>query len=603
MSVGQSIDIDNIFDFEHRTATEIANLWREWDSARIGWKNRVKETKAYVYATSTRETTNVKNPWSHSTHLPKISQIYDNLKANYKMGLFPRDDWNKFEGEDQDAVAYSKRRTVESYLRTKHRLSGFLTEIEKCLDDWIITGNTFAYVTYVAETAEDPDSVLQIPSYVGPKVYRISPNDIVFNPLATDFGKAPKIIRSIKTLGEVQRDIEENPELQYQQEIFDKVVNIRSELQRYSVEDIDKNIQMQFDGFGTFGQYIKSGYVELLEFYGDIYDMDEQKFYKNHVITVLDRKWVIRKQPLETWTGRPHIYHTTWRQRPDNLWGMGPLDNLVGLQYKINHLENARADAFDQMIAPDFVYQGDVQEYPGENGSVIYEVNEQGDVRHLAPDTTVLNADFQIQAMMDLMELFAGAPREAMGMRTPGEKTAFEVQRLENAASRIFQNKMGHFEISFLQPLLGAELEVSRRNLNATDVIKVIDDDTGVAEFLSVDRDDITANGKLVPVGARHFARQAQMAQDLAQFQQMVMSDPMVMQHFSSVKLAQIWEEVLGLDRFNLLEPYIRISEELEAARMQQIAQQQLMEEQMIGMEDGAVEEEMMQQEQQLPPQ
>jgi hypothetical protein len=26
---------------------------------------------------------------------------------------------------------------------------------------------------------------------------------------------------------------------------------------------------------------------------------------------------------------------------------MGPLDNLVGLQYRIDHLENAKADALD----------------------------------------------------------------------------------------------------------------------------------------------------------------------------------------------------------------------------------------------------------------
>ena len=35
------------------------------------------------------------------------------------------------------------------------------------------------------------------------------------------------------------------------------------------------------------------------------------------------------------------------------------------------------------------------------------------------------------------MEEMAGAPKEAMGFRSPGEKTAYEVQRMENAASQV----------------------------------------------------------------------------------------------------------------------------------------------------------------------
>lgn len=592
MTAGQSIDIGGIFETEHKTAVEIASLWSAWNSGRQVWKDRKRETKAFLYATSTRETTNSNLPWSHSTNIPKITQIYDNLKANYTSGLFPNEDWFIFSGEDRESVTQVKRRAVESYLKTKHRLSGFQTEILKILDDWVQCGNGFGMVSYVAESAVDPETGIDIGSYIGPKVYRISPDDIVFNPIAVDFAHSPKIIRSIKSLGEIKRDIEENPELNYEQEILDKALEDRVRLREYSYEDIDKSIQMEFDGFGTYGQYIKSGYIEILDFYGDLYDESTGEFYKNYVITVIDRRYVIRKQPLNTWTGRPHIYHVSWRQRPDNLWGMGPLDNLVGLQYRINHLENARADAFDQMIAPDFVYKGDVQEYPGDNGSVIYEVNEQGDVRHLVPDTTVLNADFQIQVLMDLMELFAGAPREAMGIRTPGEKTAFEVAELNNAAGRIFQNKMTHFEVNLLEPILNAEIEVARRNLNTSDVIKVVDTDTGVQEFLSITREDITANGKLVPVGARHYSRQAQLAQELAQFSQMALADPMVAQHFPSVRIAEMWEELLGFNKFKIFSPYARIQEQLEAQRLAQVAQEQAMYEQAMAADTMEMEQE-----------
>lgn len=589
MSVGNNIDFTNIIGSEHTTAVEIANLWTEWDAARREWKDRAKETKQYVYATSTRETTNAKNGWNHSTNIPKITQIYDNLKANYIDALFPNNDWLQFEAYDEQSAYKTKRKTVESYLRTKHRLSDFRSVVDDLIDDWIIDGNAFAGVTYTAETFQDPDTGIPASGYQGPTVFRIDPNDIVFNPLAVNFESSPKIVRSIKTLGEISRDIEEKPELQYEEEVFSKLTSVRNEFARYSSEDIDKHLQLSYDGFGTFSNYIKSGYVEFLDFYGDFYDRELGVFYKNYVITVVDRRWIIRKQPLNTWSGRPHIYHCGWRSRKNNLWSQGPLDNLVGMQYRLNHLENARADAFDQMLSPDIVYKGDVQESEGAAGQIIYEVNESGDVEYLRPDATVLNADFQIATLEEKMEEMAGAPKSAMGIRTPGEKTKFEVQSLNNSAGRIFQHKTVKFETQMLEKIVNAEIEVARRNLNYSDIIQVIDDDDGVMEFLTITKDDIMANGRLIPIGARHYARQAQLAQDLQQFQQMAAVDPEVMQHFPSVKIAEAWEEIMGFDKFNLMKPYARIFEQLEAARLAQIAQQQLGEEQMMPLEESGM--------------
>lgn len=576
MSGANSLDFNLIP--EQPIATEIAGLWNTWNGARSEWRARVEENKKYVYATSTNETTNVVNPHSHSTHIPKISQIYDNLCANYFSALFPHEDWLKFEGNDPESEQFDKRQAVLAYINTKHRLNGFQQTNQLLLSDWVLTGNAFAGVTYVNEHHVDPITGMVIQGYVGPRVYRISPDDIVFNPLATDFASAPKIIRSIKTLGELHRDVEENPTLGYSQEIIDVVTKHREILKNFTDTSIDKHIQMQYDGFGNASIYFKSGYVEILEFYGDIYDTNEGVWYKNHVITVVDRQYVIRNEPLATWSGRPHIYHIGWRPRPDNLWAMGPLDNLVGMQYLIDHLENARADAFDQMIDPDRVIKGDV-DIEMRGSAIDYYVNDPaigGDVRYLAPDTTVMNADFQIQRKEQQMEEYAGAPREAMGIRTPGEKTAFEVSSLQNAASRIFQNKITYYESQFMEKIINAEVEVARVNINGTDIVRVLDDDYGVAEFLRITQADLMSSGTLIPIGARHFARQATLVQNLMQFSQAMASDPMMMQHFPAENLARAWEDLLGFKRLELFRKYGRLEEELELARLQSVAQEQL---------------------------
>jgi len=586
MSGANSLDLDTIFEGSDPFADDIGNKWMEWNSARIRSKERWKETTQYVYATSTRETSNAmmggseidQEGWNHSTHVPKITQIFDNLTANYMSSLLPHDEWFKFVGEDQESVVKDKRNTVESYLRTKHRLNGFRTEIQKLINDWTIYGNCFASVHFVADTSADPDDpTLLKTNYVGPKVRRISPFDIVFNPLATSFEDSPKIIRSLKTLGELQRDVEDSPELGYSQEILDRVLKLRSTLRQANTEDFDKSTQLTFDGFGTASQYFQSGFVEILEFYGDMYDVHNQRFLKNHVITVVDRSFVIRSEPLKTWSGRPHIYHCGWRLRQDNLWAMGPLESLVGLQYMINHLENARADAFDQMLTPTRIIVGNVERRDVESGAPggEYEIPDgEGSVTNLLPDTTVLTADTQIDRHKQEMEEFAGSPRNAMGFKVPGEQTATEASILDRGASRIFQNKISFFEEEFLEKIINAELEVGRMNLDVIDIIKVVDED-GIEDFMEISKSDLQANGKLVPIGARHFARHNQLAGNLQALSQAFSIDPLMQQHFPSIKMAEQYAELMAFSNRDLVAPFARIGEQADAQKLQNAADTQ----------------------------
>jgi hypothetical protein len=183
------------------------------------------------------------------------------------------------------------------------------------------------------------------------------------------------------------------------------------------------------------------------------------------------------------------------------------------------------------------------------------------------------------------MEEMAGAPRQAMGIRTPGEKTAFEVQSLQNSASRIFEHKTAHFERVFLEPILNAMLEVSRRYMNMSDTIRVMDDATGAVLFQTITKDDITAKGKIVPVGARHFAERARRIQNLTQLYQIKLSDPTVAAHLSGKEFARILSEELGEPE--LFSENISISEQLETQQQMQEAEAINQEQLMLAQEMG----------------
>ena len=340
------------------------------------------------------------------------------------------------------------------------------------------------------------------------------------------------------------------------------------------MEDVNKSEGYIVDGFGTLFEYYQSDYVEIIEFEGDIYDKDKDELLENRIITIIDRSYILRNVQNPSWLGKDTKEHVGWRDRSDNLYGMGPLDNLVGLQYRVDHLENLKADALDLTIHPPKVIVGDVDPFTWAPGADIH-VPEDGDVRPLAPNSAAFQVNNELQYLLMLMEEMAGAPKEAMGIRGPGEKTAFEVQQLQNAAGRIFQHKVNKFEIEFLEPLLNNMLELARRNMDGNDVIRVMDDDLGVADFLTITKEDITATGKLRPVGARHYATRAQLVQNLTG----IFNSPvgqLIAPHISSKKLAQMVEDVMGFEQFDFIADNIAVFEQAETQRLAQQSQQNL---------------------------
>ena len=578
---GETIDIMHILGPDNM-AVEISNRWREWAELRTSWVEEKKELRNYLYATDTRTTGNAVLPWSNTTTTPKLTQIMDNLHANYFATLFPQQKWMRFEGSDRDSNLRAKRETIQSYMDNKIRQSDFVNTASDLLYDWIQYGNCFATVTWENNYVTKENGEIFV-NYIGPKVVRVSPYDIVFNPTASSFTKTPKIIKSIMTLGEIKKKVDADPANAHFKQVLDKMLYARAYVGN-SDGMLDKASGFIADGFSSIQHYYDSNFVEVLTFYGDIYDYNEQKLWSDRIITVVDRAYIISNEENPSWLGQAPIFHAGWRPRPDNLYAMGPLDNLVGMQYRIDHLENLKADVFDQIAYPIMKIRGDVEDFDFEPGARIY-LGEEGDVGYLQPDGTALQADLQIQILEGKMEEMAGAPKQAMGIRTPGEKTAFEVQSLQNSASRIFEHKTAHFERTFIEPILNAMLEVSRRNMNISDTVRVLDDSTNVAIFQSVTKDDITANGKLVAVGARHFAERARRVQNLTQMYQIKLSDPTVAAHLSGKEFARIMAAELGEPE--LFSENIAVSEQLETQGKAQDAEAANQEQLMIAQETG----------------
>lgn len=561
----------------------IVRLWDKFHQQRRGKVDEWKELRDFIFATDTKTTTNRTLPWKNSTTIPKLCQIRDNLHSNYMSALFPNDNWMRWEASDANSATKAKADTIKAYLDNKTRMGHFQTEMSKLLYDYIDYGNAFATVTYEANS-HDLNGEL-IPEYVGPRVYRVSPLDIVFNPLASSFDESFKIVRSVRTLGDLAKLAKTSADQAYWGKVLESRNKIRKACGGYSIEDWDKYEGFQVDGFGNMYEYYMSDYVEILEFYGDWYDSAKMELHENVHITIVDRREMVHEEPIPSWLGTSPFYHVGWRFRTDNLWAMGPLDNLVGMQYRMDHLENLKADAMDLAVHPMLVIQGDVESFDWEPGGEIHlDAVGESAVTELGMNLNgIITANNEINLIEQRMEMYAGAPREAMGIRSPGEKTAFEVQQLQNAGGRIFQEKITNYEVELVEPVLNAMLETSRRNLDGVDTIRVFDDELSVSLFQTITKDDITANGRIRPIGARHFAKQAQDLQNLMG----VFSNPqvvsMIAPHTSAISLTNFIEDVTGLQAYNIFQPNVAVGEQQETARQAGQAQEDLAVEQSVG--------------------
>ena len=569
----RALDLDQLISPDS-LAKSLCEIYDTWRRARLPKDKEWAELRNYLFATSTRTTSNATLPWKNKTTRPKLCQIRDNLHANYMAALFPNDRWFKWQAGDLNAATKEKADVITAYMRSKLRESGFKKFVSQTVYDYIDYGNCVGDAEYVYESWKDSDGNTVV-GYIGPRAVRVSPLDFVMDPTSSDFAYTPKFIRTLSSLGSLAKSRKEDPAyIGITDEIWSKMTENRNEVGTFNEHDIKKSEGYTADGFGSLTDYYRSGYVEVLEFEGDYYDRATDTLYENYIISIVDRAYIIRKEPIKSWTGKSTKNHAGWRLRPDNLWAMGPLDNLVGLQYRIDHLENLKADVFDMIAYPMPKIRGEVEEFKYGPGEKIF-MDTDAEVDFLRPDTTALNADLQIQLLLDEMEEMAGAPKQAMGFRTPGEKTAFEIQSLENASGRIFQHKIAYFEEHFLEPILNAMLELARRQVDLMDTVAVLDTELGVTDFLTVTPDMLKIKGKLVPMGARHFAAQAQLVQNLTGLTSSgIWQDPGVRAHLSGKRIAELTVENMGLAEYGVYQPNVGVIEQLETEQTVQTGQQ-----------------------------
>jgi hypothetical protein len=570
-----------IHNYEDGLARELAVIYDGWKQNRAEIESEWSATQRMVFATDAMQSVGVaaSSTWKNVQTRGKITQVRDNLHANYMAALFPNRKWLTWQPSvvnDQTARAKS---VISQYMMNKIELSNFYKTINQLVLDYVDYGVCFAAADYAMELRQVKDPVQEgvkhaVYAYRGPVARRWSPHDVVIDPTASSISDTNVFTRELMSFGEMMSLAQDKPLNDEYTSAVKRMEEIRKLASGKDTAEIFKDRNYIGMGFGSYTDYLRSGVVEIMTFYGTLFSNGE--VHRNRKIVIADRCIILSNEEASPLPGGGYILMASWRDRPDNLYGQSPLAKLLGLQFRLDKLENTKADAHDLAVNPPLHIVGNLDDFdwcPGAQitGDPDSKIEEMG--KNLQ---AVLTAQNEIGMIEQAMEEYAGAPKQSMGFRTPGEKTRYEVQSLETAGNRIFQQKSLKFERELLEPLLNNMLDVARSNITEDEMISVVDDDYKFDDFVTVSKDDLLNKGLIRAIGARHFVDQAAMIQELTQLTTSGMW-PVISQHFSGKRLAKLIEDSLDLTHIEgLVIPFVGLSEQMEgqqlAAKMQENA-------------------------------
>lgn len=533
-------------------AHAIVKKYIAWESSKANWEQTYKDNLQYTFAIDSKEIgETARFPWSNHTHIPKFCQLYDLLLTMYDEALFSTEDYIIWTSPSLDENSNKVKRAMVSYAKKVIEESDFKPVMQKLLGDYILSGNAFATDVWAGDKV---------------KLIRQNPLEVYFDPYAASYDDSPKIFRKRIQLGELKRLSVYDETMK---KAFDKIVDSKKKvIAAKNNGDSIKDDEGIIAGLGGVDNYCNLDTVEILTFVGDLYDINNDEYHENTQITIADRHVLIEEKPLEDYK---KFFKAGWRDRPDILWSMSPLSNLLGMQYRIDFLENKRADVFDFISNPILKTKGDVTLPENTEPGAVIQMPVDGDAAFISPDSTALMADTYVESYMNLMDLMAGTPREVAGWRSPGEKTAFEFRELVTAAMRMFNKQIRKFEKEIFEPCVNALIKADIANRAGQQVsVKTVDPQTGMINFETISIDDLANNeGEIKAQGSTMYAERERIVQTLMQLgNSAFMQDPAVKANISPAILGKVLITASGLDKFpNLYK---------QGAWIQESAQQQV---------------------------
>ncbi|MFM7469019.1 MAG: portal protein [Vampirovibrionales bacterium] len=480
---------------EQRQGTE--HVWSQCLNAYQGVQTHLNKTDAPA------------NKTGFKLHRPAVFEAVEQLQSTLMDALLPNQLLN-FSVRGKTEADHRHANEVKQLLESKLSDAQLFKHTHQFIKQLLITGNSVMAFPWKKQTHQRP---IQTPLkrlgvtvgyettwqemvlYNAPQLECLNVFDVLLDPTASDPNQASLIRRFKSTLRELEADglyqqlALANTELAKQQRTSKRSPLANGRTTALANEGFNLDEQIQAQGVSSSNTAMPASPllptpVHLLEAWGT-FVLQDGTVLENHVITVLEETGTLIRCEAHGYTHTPNKKPFLWGTLtpvPNQLYGLGMVEPVLGLQYAINAFSNQKLDVLNLCINAPYTYllSDDVFDpnlllnTPG----ALIPVKSHDTLRPLP--LVAQNVAFAYEEINDLKaELM-----EASGVgRLLGQgydalnknKTALEVDALVSQGQQKVRGMVAHVEQSFLEPLLANVYGIMQRMDSPTETVQRLD--------------------------------------------------------------------------------------------------------------------------------
>lgn len=281
----------------------------------------------------------------------------------------------------------------------------------------------------------------------------------------------------------------------------------------------------------------------------------------NSVCTILEGKYVIRRERCPFWDGRKPYVSCGYARRPNEFWSNGVLDPTRRLQYELNDTRNQALDYKTLSLNAVFLVGNDADINDAQlmirpNG--VIRARDINQIRQLIFPPEILLSASTIEAQIELDARGAsGSTRALQGQDLGGSRTATEFSGLLSEGSDRISHVTKELEELMLIPSLDMFHSRNRQFLKKPYVARVLKDDGPIfGDALTIDPSLLAVDVDFSAKGTLKMQQGRVQARNLIDFLTIVSKMPNTAgnQQLLTTLVKRIWAQALGFKESDIAE-------------------------------------------------
>jgi len=533
-------------------------------------------------------------------------QMVETVASSWTNGVMPSADWFNILGRTPNDDNGSK--AMQGLLKWQHYKSNHRNSLKEAIKQAAIFGNVPIAVDWHEENLEIPDpeqyaaqlaanSTFQmgngtpglspkasafptktVRSYDGPKISVGNVFDFVQDLTPSDKTYALRGMRFFRSLGYLKNMSKEDDE---GYSLYENIDSLRNET---IFKESSDALQLSTERQVGIAKHPKD-MVELIQFEGDIEIPDGAggaTFYHNHICVVANRTTVIRFEPNPFYHGRPIWELFTLFPEPNELYGRGVLEVILGINDGIQCRYNQTIEANGFAVNPSWKYKPDGVFDPDNFVSAPGSLTECSDPQNnlvplIVPNESSLSWK-EIDFGINQMNLITGAQ-----MDFGNDPSATQVSIQSGMSAQRTKETLNHINGSLLTPLLNKEIALNQQLMDEPTWIRIVSDSPGMVndpvtglpspmapQAIKVSPEDIAGEFDIMAIGADQTGMNAQKSKDLFQITNTLLQSPAA----KVIKLPEFVNEIYRIGGFFDAYKFIKTPEEVAADEQRELTNQ-----------------------------